>query len=75
MKDDFVKYDKAITLLNSGWEIFTQRGSAPWRPVYYHLYKDGDDRKSIHFQTIEKLIREKIINGTDSPSGSKYKLI
>jgi len=72
MKSQFVKFKEAVDLLHRGWEIFTSRGNAPWKPIYYHLY-NGDTRRAIHFKTVEKLISENIISGKDSQH-DKYKL-
>jgi hypothetical protein len=70
----YTKFDEIILLLKSGWVIYTSRGSAPYNPVYYHIWSpDEKNRKAIHFQTIEKLIRDNIINGRDSKHG-KYEL-
>jgi len=67
----FIKFKEAVILLNDGWEIYTSRGSAPYNALYFHLYKDGQGRKPVHFKTIEKLIKEQIINDTN---GGKYEL-
>ena len=74
MKANFVKFNEAIKLLHNGWEIYTRRGSAPWSPIYFKLCFENEDSKSIHYKTIDKLIKQNVINGTDVSTG-KYKLI
>jgi len=72
MKHSYPKFDEVSSLLKSGWEIFTRRGSAPYSPLYYHIYF-GDNSKRVHPNTIKKLIKDGVINGTDAQH-DKYKL-
>ena len=67
----FTKYDEVLSLLKSGGEIFTKRGSAPYAPLYFHIWI-GNTAKRVHPSTIKKLINNGVINGYDSPN--KYKL-
>jgi len=68
----FLKYDEVIQLLNNGCKIWTHRGGE-WNlhPEYYIETPKGNFY--IHFQTIEKLIRNKIIYGRNTKK--KYRLI
>lgn len=77
MKRGYSKYDEVVNLLLNGWEIFTERGSAPYEPLYYYIYapySHTDDRKRVHPNTITSLIKKNIIHGTDRKHG-KYSLI
>jgi len=68
----FVKFDEVVTLLNQGHEIWTKSNGAPYRPIIYHIHVHGD-LKRIHPMTIEKLIRENVVNGR-GVQFDKYKL-
>ncbi len=72
----YVKYDTVICLLKQGWEIYTDRGfgGTPYTPLFFHLEKGKNQKKNVHHATIKKLIKNKIINGTDV-THAKYKLI
>lgn len=74
MKRAYTKSEELIKLLKAGWEIFTERGSAPYNPIYFHVYHRSGKRKMVHPKTIESLISKKVISGTDSIHG-KYKLL
>lgn len=75
----YTKFNEAVALLNNGWEIFTTRGCGPSNPLYFDLYKYDKCRKRLHRQTVEKLIRDKIIYGKEVHDTEKrflkYKLI
>lgn len=73
MRRSYIKSEEVIQLLQSGWEIFTERGSAPYDPLYFHIYGNGGDRKRIHPNTIQSLIKKNIIHGTNVKHG-KYTL-
>lgn len=71
----YVKYEKAIEMLQNGWEIFTDNGfgGAPYTPLFFRLWKGKVCGGEIHPKTLSKLIREKVINSSDNESGSgKY---
>ncbi|MEP2668873.1 MAG: hypothetical protein ABJH04_07755 [Cyclobacteriaceae bacterium] len=72
MKRTYIKFEEVVRKLHDGWQIYTSRGSAPYKPLYYHIEKDGEIR-NIHPMTIEKLIKDHIINGRDADHG-KYEL-
>lgn len=79
MVRDYLKYDKVIEMLNDGWVIYTDNGfgGAPYTPLFFRLWDAKTEKINggeIHRQTINKLIRNKIIHGTDRKHG-KYSLI
>jgi len=71
-------YEDVLVLVKQGHEIYTRRDkSSPYQALHYELWsKDGKHLLgNIHWQSIQKLIRDKVIHGTDQPIGKKYKLI
>lgn len=76
MKREYLKYDKIVRLLNSGYEIFTDRGfgGAPYTPLFFGLYDlKGKKKGNIHHMTMKSLINNKVI--TDKYGEKKYSLI
>lgn len=60
----FIKYAGAISLLKTGWEIYTERGSNPYyQSLLFILSKSGEQDKNLHYATVRKLILEGVING------------
>lgn len=77
MKRTYIKRDEVVRQLNSGADIFTDRGfgGAPYTPLFFKLYNGGDCLGEIHHATIKKLIDDEIINSRENESGTgKYKL-
>lgn len=79
MRFNFLQHDQVVNFLKKDWIIYTSRREAvPGQPLLYHIYppqgnKNGE-RKRIHHSTIQKLIRDGVIHGTDVAHG-KYSLI
>lgn len=71
----FLSKELIMQKLQEGCEIFTQTGTASYRPVYFKLWgKNGNDLiGNIHPSTIQSLIKDGIIH----PAGSdrKYQFI
>ena len=63
MVKQYAKQEQIIKLLNEGWEIFTERGTAPYKPLYFHIYapeaSSNEFRFRIHPLTIQSLIRKR----------------
>lgn len=70
---NYIKKDAVVGLLKSGWEIFTHRSSGPANALHFRIYKDEEDSKPIHHQTMAKLLRENILKGYEA-GHDKYKL-
>lgn len=75
MRRTFLAKEIIIHKLREGCEIYTERGDAPYRPLYFKLWsKDGKALiGNIHPSTIQSLIKDGIIH----PAGSdrKYQFI
>lgn len=70
----FTRFNTVVSLLHVGWHIYTKRGSGPSNPLHYQIWSpDSTKAYWIHPMTIEKLIRDKVVNGRDVEHG-KYEL-
>lgn len=74
MRRRYTKSEEVVKLLKEGWEIFTERGCAPYDALYFHVENLSGDRKRVHPNTISSLIKKNVIHGTDRKH-EKYTLI
>lgn len=69
----YIKSEVIISLLESGWEIYTSRCSGPGNGLRFFICKEGEPSKAIHHQTMAKLLRDQILLGYEH-GHDKYRL-